>query len=303
MTSQILAKDVQITSLSKGMPTSIPRMANIGERATLTVLREGGPGLFLDAGGDLGEILLPRNETLGECRVGDEVDVFIYCDSEDRPIATMKTPKAMPGEFACLECVAVTAIGSFLDWGLLKDLFIPFREQKNRLEVGRSYVVYIYVDPDSDRIVATRRLNRHLSTEAPHYLTGQEVDLMVYAKTDLGYKALINRQHTGVLFSNQVFRKLAPGAELKGYIAQVRRDGKIDLTLEPTGRKRIDNLEERILAELEQRGGHWELCDSSSPEAIKNALGVSKKSFKQATGALFRKRLITIGKDGIRLVR
>ncbi len=276
-------------------------MAHIGERAQLTILRESSPGFFLDSGGELGEVLLPRNETVGTVTVGDQVDVFIHCDSEDRPIATMKHPKVMPGEFACLECIATTAIGSFMDWGLTKDLFVPFREQKNRLDVGKSYVVYVYVDADSDRIVASRRLNRHFSKEAPDYEAGQEVDLMVYAKTDLGYKAIINGKHSGVLFANQVFRKLAPGEPLKGYIAQVRPDGKIDLTLDAPGRTRIDDLESRIEAELQQRGGHWELCDSSPPEEIHAALGVSKKAFKQATGALFRKRKITIGKDGIRL--
>lgn len=276
-------------------------MAHIGERAQLTILRESSPGFFLDSGGELGEVLLPRNETIGTATVGDQVDVFIHCDSEDRPIATMKRPKVMPGEFACLECIATTAIGSFMDWGLAKDLFVPFREQNNRLDVGKSYVVYVYVDANSDRIVASRRLNRHFSKEAPDYEPGQEVDLIVYAKTDLGYKAIINGKHSGVLFANQVFRKLAPGEPVKGYITQVRPDGKIDLTLEAPGRTRIDDLESRIEAELQHRGGHWELCDSSPPEEINAALGVSKKAFKQATGALFRKRKITIGKDGIRL--
>ncbi len=278
-------------------------MAHIGERAHLTVLRESSPGFFLESGGELGEILLPRNETIGKIKPGDSVDVFIYCDSEDRPVATMKHPKVMPGEFACLTCVAVTPIGSFLDWGLAKDLFIPFREQNKRLDVGKPYVVYVYVDTESDRIVASRRLNRHLNQTPPDYTPGQEVDLMIYAKTDLGYKAIINGTHSGVLFANQVFRPLSPGELLKGYITQVRRDGKIDLTLDPPGRQRIDDLETHIKTELIARDGYWELCDKSSPEEIHAALGVSKKAFKQAIGALFRQRLITIDHDGIRLVK
>ncbi|MCP5537431.1 MAG: GntR family transcriptional regulator [Akkermansiaceae bacterium] len=281
-------------------------MANIGEQAQLTVLRDSPPGFFLDSEGELGEILLPRNETIGNCKPGDTVDVFIYCDSEDRPIATMRQPKVIPGNFAALECIAVTGVGSFMDWGLLKDLFVPFREQTSPLDVGKTYVVYVYVDPNSDRIVASRRINRYLSKEAPDYETGQQVDLMIYAKTDLGYKAIINGRHSGVLFANEVFKKPAPGEQLIGYIAKLRRDGKIDLSLQPpglSGKEKADDLETRIIAELDRRDGYWELSDSSPPEDIYQALGVSKKAFKKATGALFRKRVITIGKDGIRSVK
>jgi len=280
-------------------------MANIGERAELAIMRDSSPGLFLDSESDLGEILLPGREiptSAKNWKVGDTVNVFLYRDSEDRPVATAQYPMVMPGEFAYLECVSTTGFGAFLDWGLPKDLFIPLREQSNRLEVGKSYVVYVYVDLESDRIVASSRINRQLSKDYPRYLIGQEVDLILYGKTDLGYKAIIDGEHTGVLFENEVFRRLRAGEKTKGYIKQVRDDGKIDLTLDPPGRKRIDSLEERIEAELERRGGHWELCDKSSPEAIKSALGVSKKAFKQATGALFRKRKITISKDGIRKV-
>lgn len=280
-------------------------MAKIGERTQLRILSENSPGFFLDSQGELGEILLPRNETDGKCGVGDTVDVFIYCDSEDRPIATMKRPKVMPGNFAALECIATTKIGAFLDWGLAKDLFVPFREQNSRLDVGKTYVVYAYVDANSDRIVASRRINRYLSKEAPDYAVGQQVELMVYTKTDLGYKAIINGRHSGVIFANEIFKKPAPGEKLTGYIAKVRKDGKIDLTIhrpDQSAQKKIDDLEARIETELIARGGHWEICDTSPPEAIYEALGVSKKAFKRATGALFRKRKITIGKDGIRSV-
>lgn len=281
-------------------------MANIGEQAKLTVLSKGAPGFFLDSQGELGELLLPHNEVHGPCKVGEKVDVFIYCDSEDRPVATMKTPKATPGHFTCLECVATSGIGSFLDWGLAKDLFIPFREQNTRLETGKHYVVYVYVDPQSNRIVASRRISRFLSKETPKYKTGQEVDLMIYAKTNLGYKAIINGTHTGLLFASEIFQKPAPGAQLRGYITKLRSDGKIDLSLQApdqSTKDRINNLETRIETALYERNGFWELCDSSPPEDIYAALGVSKKAFKQATGALFRKHKITIGKDGIRLVQ
>jgi predicted RNA-binding protein (virulence factor B family) len=277
-------------------------MAKIGERVALTVLREASPGVFLDGGEELGEVLLPKRELPPIWEIGGQVRVFLYTDSEDRPIATCKRPKAMPGEFAYLECVAVSGVGAFIDWGLQKDLLVPFREQKDPLEVGKSYVVHVHVDPESDRVVASRRLNRHLSQDPPKYEEGEEVELMLFGKTDLGYKAIINGAHSGVLFANEVFRRLRAGEKTKGYIVQVRSDGKIDLSLYPPGRAKIDDLETRIEVELIKRGGKWELCDSSPPELINKELGVSKKAFKQATGALFRRRRIEIGKDGIKLI-
>jgi predicted RNA-binding protein (virulence factor B family) len=278
-----------------------PRMPHIGERAQLTILREQPFGLFLDAGDELGEVLLPRREMPVKWQIGGEVDVFLYHDSEDRPVATLKHPKVMPGEFAYLEVLAITGVGAFLDWGLPKDLLLPFREQKERIEVGKSYVVHVHVDPASGRIVATRRLNKFLNQSPPAYKEGQEVELMLYGKTELGYKAIIEGKHSGVLFANEVFRRLRAGEKTKGYIVQARPDGKIDLSLYPPGRVRIDDLETRIEEELKQRGGFWALSDASPAEEIHKALGVSKKAFKQATGALFKKRKITIGDDGIRL--
>ena len=278
-------------------------MAQIGDRTCLTILRDGPPGLFLDSEGYLGDVLLPRNEMPFEWEVGDELEVFLYTDSEDRPVATMKYPKVMPGEFAYLECLAVTNVGSFLDWGLMKDLLLPFREQRERCEIGQSYVVYVHVDPTSDRIVASRRISKFISYAEPdHYSVGEEVDLRLYGKTDLGYKAIVNGEHCGLLFANEVHRRLRAGERTKGYISKVRPDGKIDLSLYPPGRTHINELEVRIEEELEKRDGFWHLCDSSSPEEINKALGVSKKAFKQATGALFRQRKITIAKDGIRVV-
>lgn len=277
-------------------------MANIGERATLTILREQPFGLFLDAGDELGEVLLPRREMPVKWNIGGEVDVFLYHDSEDRPVATMKRPKVMPGEFAYLEVLTINAVGAFLDWGLPKDLLLPFREQKERLEVGKSYVVHVHVDEASGRIVATRRLNKYLNKTLPQYKEGQEVDLMLYGKTELGYKAIIEGQHSGVLFGNEVFRRLRAGEKTKGYVVQVRPDGKVDLSLYPPGRAKINDLETRIEEELKKRGGFMALNDSSPAEAIHQALGVSKKAFKQATGALFKKRKISIGDEGIRLI-
>ncbi len=276
-------------------------MATIGERASLKVLHEKTFGLFLD-GGELGEILLPRREMPVKWAIGEFVDVFLYYDSEDRPVATLKSPKVMPGQFARLKCAAVTGVGAFLDWGLPKDLLVPFREQKERMEVGKFYIVYVRIDEQSGRIVATSRIARHMDQVQHQFKPEQEVDLIIYGKTALGYKAIVNSTHSGLLFANDVFQPLRPGEMLKGYVTAVRPDGKIDLSLHPPGRARVDGLEAQILAELDARGGFWSLGDHSSAAEINEELGVSKRSFKQATGALWKKRMITIEENGIRRV-
>ncbi len=276
-------------------------MAKIGERAQLTVLREKPFGLYLD-GGELGEVLLPRGEVPAVWQTGERLEVFLYHDSEDRPVATLKRPKAMPGEFARLKVVAATPVGAFLDWGLPKDLLVPFREQKTRMEVGKSYVVHVRVDEESGRIVATTRLTRHLDKEPRRWREGEPVNLLIYAKTDLGYKAIVDNTHSGLLFANEVFSPLQPGERLPGFVANVRPDGKIDLSLQPPGRTRVDDLERVILRELEVRGGFWAIGDDTPAAEIRDELGVSKRTFKQAVGALLKKRKITIGDDGLRLV-
>lgn len=276
-------------------------MPQIGERASLKILREKSFGLFLD-GGDLGEILLPRREMPAKWNLGDFVDVFLYHDSEDRQVATLKQPLAKPGEFARLKCVAVTGYGAFVNWGLPKDLLVPFREQKTRMEVGKFYIVHLHIDEETGRIIASTRLTRHLDLTPAPWRGGEEVDLMLYGKTDLGYKAIIDHTHSGLLFANEVFQEMQPGEKLKGYIAACRDDGKIDLTLHAPGRQRVDDLQTRILAELQARGGFWNLGDHSSAAEINEELGVSKRTFKQATGALLRQRKIDIEPKGLRLL-
>ena len=277
-------------------------MANIGERASLRIVRERPHGLFLDAGDSLGEVLLPHREVPRGNVIGDVLEVFLYNDSEDRPVATTTLPRVMPGRFGRLKCVAVTGVGAFLDWGLPKDLLVPFREQKVRMEVGRNYIVHVHVDEQTGRILASTRLSRYMD-QGPHdFYPGQQVDLIAFGKTELGYKAIVNGTHSGLLFASDVYQELQPGEALKGYIAAVREDGKIDLTLHPPGRARVDDLEGRILAELNARGGFWSLGDHSSPAEIYDELGVSKRTFKQASGALFKKGLITIEPKGIRVV-
>lgn len=275
-------------------------MISIGTRASLTVLREKPVGLFLDAE-NLGEILLPRREMPKEWAIGALVDVFIYLDSEDRLVATLKQPRAMPGQFAKLACIAVTPVGAFLDWGLPKDLLVPFREQKTRMEVGKKYLVKVLVDEESRRIVATTRIARHIDLTPAEFEPGQEVELTVYGKTPMGYKAIVNNTHTGLIFANEVFQELAQGEKLKGWIAALRADGKIDLSLQPPGRERVDDLEKQIMGELVARGGFWALTDKSPATEIYEELGVSKRTFKQTLGALLKKRLVTQTETGIRL--
>lgn len=275
-------------------------MVKIGRRASLRILREKSFGLYLD-GEELGEILLPRREMPVRWNLGEVVDVFLYHDSEDRPVATLKQPLAMAGSFARLRCIASTNVGAFLDWGLPKDLLVPFGEQKVRMEVGKFYIVFLHADEQTGRLMATTRIARHMDL-APHtFHAGQQVELMIYGKTDLGYKAIVDGTHSGLLFGNEVFQELMPGEKIRGHISALRADGKIDLSLQAPGREKIDVLEEQILRELSARGGFWSLGDHSSAAEIHQELGVSKRAFKQATGALLRKRLVSIADKGVRL--
>ena len=277
-------------------------MAKIGERAVLKILREKSFGLYLD-GGELGEVLLPHREVPKDNVIGGTLNVFLYTDSEDRPVATLKKPKAMPGQFAMMKCVAVTDFGAFLDWGLPKELLVPFREQRARMAPGKSYLVHVDVDEASGRIVASARLARFLDRTPHHFKPGEKVELTVFSRTPLGYKAIVNGTHSGLLFAEGVFQPLQPGEKTTGWIAAVRADGKLDLSLHPPGRAKVENLEDRILAELRARGGSWNIGDHSSAAEIHDELGVSKRVFKQSVGALFKKRLISIEDRGIRLAK
>ncbi|WP_411826105.1 S1 RNA-binding domain-containing protein [Luteolibacter sp. AS25] len=275
-------------------------MVKIGQRALLVIVREKPMGVFLDAE-NLGEILLPRREMPKEWGIGAVVDVFIYLDSEDRLVATMQHPRAMPGEFAKLRCVALTEVGAFLEWGLPKDLLVPFREQKMRMEVGKDYLVKILVDEKSGRLMATTRIARHIDLEPVEYTTGQEVDLIMYGKTPMGYKAIVNGMHTGMIYENEVFQNISLGEKLKGYVTMIRVDGKIDICLQAPRKERVDDLEKQIMGELVARGGFWAINDKSPADEIYEELGVSKRTFKQTIGALLKKRIITQTEAGIRL--
>ncbi|TLX72815.1 GntR family transcriptional regulator [Labilibacter sediminis] len=278
-------------------------MVEIGKYNVLKVVKDLDFGLYLDGGEDLGEILIPRRYVPVNCTVGSELEVFIYLDSEDRLIATTEMPDAIVGEFACLEAVSVGKVGAFLDWGLPKDLLVPFREQKVNIEKGRKYVVYVYLDDESGRIAASSKIEKFLDNLPPEYEEGQEVDIMITAKTDMGFKAIINGLHTGVIYANEVFRKLYKGDKFKAYIKKVRDDDKIDLMLEKPGYQKVDSIAQAILDKIKSCGGFMDVTDKSPADEISRRFGVSKKSFKKAIGSLYKQRIIAIEDEGIRLLK
>ena len=270
-----------------------------GRINTLRVVKILDFGIYLNAGED-GEILMPTKWVPKETIVGDEIDAFVYFDSEDRLIATTIKPKAMVGEFSFLEVKDVNNIGAFLDWGLDKDLFVPFKEQNAKMIVGKSYLVFLYIDPLSKRITASARLERFLDKEPADYSVGEEVDLILWTRSDLGYNAIINCKHAGMLYENEIFRDVRTGMLTKGYIKQVRADGKIDLILDKPGYEKIDEMAAKILEMLESNDGYLAINDKSPAEEIYNILQMSKKNFKKAIGSLYRQKRIIIEDKGIR---
>ncbi|GET31231.1 GntR family transcriptional regulator [Prolixibacter bellariivorans] len=275
-------------------------MNKLGTFQALEVMRLVDFGAYLD-GQELGDILLPKRYMPEGCKPGDFLEVFIYLDSEDRIIATTEEPLATAGDFALLKVVSVNQIGAFLDWGLPKDLLVPFSEQKSKMEEGHWYIVYVYVDDESRRMVATTKLDKYLDNVPPEYHAGQEVQLMIHSKTDIGYKAIVNNMHWGMLYQNEVFRPLKSGEQLPGYIKQVREDEKLDVSLQKPGIESAMDLSDRILNMLKEQGGFLAVTDKSSPETIYSFFGESKKNYKRAVGMLYKKRIITIEPDGIRL--
>lgn len=276
-------------------------MAEIGRINHLKVVRETENGVYLD-GENLGEILMPGKFVTEEIKTSGEAAVFVYSDSEDRLVATTEKPYVMTGEFAYLKVVSVSRFGAFLDWGLPKDLLVPFREQKQRMEEGRKYIVYVYTDHQSNRIVATAKIDKYLDNTPPRYSTGSEVDLLIVEETDLGFKAVVNHEHWGILYKNQVFQPMQKGMNVKGYVLQIRDDDKIDLILEKPGYEKIDDMSRKILDVLAENRGFLALSDNSSPEMIQSLLGMSKKNFKKAVGALYKARKIEFRSDGIKLL-
>jgi predicted RNA-binding protein (virulence factor B family) len=274
-------------------------MATIGKRNVLSIIRESSPGLYLD-GGELGEILLPGRYIPKGLKAKDKLDVFVYRDSEDRLVATTETPLAMVGEFAYLKVLSVNRnIGAFLDWGLPKDLLLPFREQESPVRAGDWVIVHVGLDEKSNRILASMRLNRHLSRDTPVYRDGQPVNLLILGRTPLGYNAIVENAHRGLLYHDNLATALLPGQKLKGFVRTVRPNGKIDLRLDASGYKRVAALTDQIVQALESNSGQLAFDDDSSPEAIRQKFGVSKKAFKQALGKLYKARRIRFTNPGI----
>ncbi|MBD8731232.1 MULTISPECIES: CvfB family protein [unclassified Pseudomonas] len=278
-------------------------MALVGRYNALQVVKHTDFGLYLDGGAD-GEILLPNRYIPKDIPSEDEdwLNVFVYLDSEDKLLATTEKPKVQVGEFASLKVVEINSIGVFLDWGLPKDLLLPFSEEKRQMKAGEYCVVHVYLDKRTRRITATARLDRYLDKLPPAYQVGQEVDLLVVEETDMGFKAIINNAHWGLIHKNEVFKFLRSGKQEKGYIKELRGDGKIALSLQPIGAQLTSSLNAQILDKLRDNQGTLAVSDKSDPQVISDLFGVSKGNFKKAIGALYKDGQIVIHADRIELV-
>lgn len=277
-------------------------MIEIGYNNTMQILRSTPNGLMLN-GEDLGEILMPKRYVTADMKVGGEVDAFVYTDSEDRLVAITDMPIAHVGQFAWLECVQTSKVGAFLDWGLEKDLLLPFSEQKDKPSVGRKCFVYIYLDQNTNRIVASQRLNRFMDPREPRYQHGDRVDIFIHQRTELGYKVIVDNAHWGMIYNSEMFRPVHSGEYTYGYVNKIREDNRIDVMLEKSSAKLVDSSEEAILQKLNENGGYLPYSDKSSPEDIMRVFGISKKVFKKAIGGLYRQHIILIEEDGIRVAK
>lgn len=273
---------------------------SLGTINHLKVVRKADFGLYLD-GGPTGDILLPNRYVPKNTRIGDELDVFLYLDQEERPIATTERPKAMVGDFAYLSVAWVNEHGAFLDWGLMKDVFCPFREQKLRMEKDNSYIVHIHLDEESYRIVASAKVERYLSKDRPEYSENDEVSILIWQKTDLGFKVIVDNKYQGLIYDNQIFRNLHTGDRTKAYVSAIRPDNKLDISLQKKGREQTLDFSERLHEYLFKHDGYCPFTDKSPAEDIYNEFHVSKKVFKRAVGDLYKQRLITLAPDGIEL--
>ena len=275
----------------------------IGRTCQLKVNRQVEFGFYLDGGEQYGEVLLPNGEIRPDIdvHIDEPLEVFLYLDTQERIVATTHMPLAQVGDFAYLEVAWVNNFGAFLHWGPLKDLFVPFREQKMKMMKGHSYIVHVHLDPETYRIMASAKVEHFLSQDFPPYRTGDQVELLIWQKTDLGLKAIVDGRYGGLLYDTQMFRTLRTGDRVKGYISQVRPDGKLDLSLQCPGQRGVEDFSAQLLRHLQMNGGQTPLGDKSPAEEIYALFGVSKKVFKKAVGDLYRQRLIEISDTGIRL--
>lgn len=281
----------QLTSLSN---------VEIGKYNTLNIIAVTNSGVYLD-GGDLGEILLPNRYVPSECKVGNSLNVFIYLDSAERLVATTEKVLGQVGEFVSLKVVQVNKMGAFLNWGLPKDLLVPYNQQHTKMEVGKYYLVRIFLDQRTERIAASSKLDKFIDIWPAEYQQGEKVKLTIGGKTDLGFKAIVNDLHWGLLYDNEIFQPLRIGKKIDGYIKQVREDGRLDLILTRGSKNKVNNFADKLLETMQQNDGFLPLHDKSAPELIQRTLGVSKKTFKATVGNLMKNGKLVIEAKGIRL--
>lgn len=274
----------------------------LGRTNKLHIARFTPQGAYLDGGPDNG-ILMPKRYVTDQMHEGDEVEVFLYLDAEERLVATTERPLAQVGDFAWLRVAWVNKYGAFLDWGLMKDLFVPFREQRQTMEQGRYYLVYVTVDTETYRIIGSAKVEKYLSHDHAPYKAGDTVQILIGPRTPLGYKAIVENAWLGMLFADEIFQEVHSGDRLEAFVKQVRSDGKLDLSLQQTGQTAVTAFADRLLQHIEMHGGFTHLCDSSPADEIYAVFGVSKKVFKRAVGDLYKRRLIAIEADGLRLCK
>lgn len=275
----------------------------IGDYNTLTIARDASIGIFLeDEHGE--EILLPKRYAPDLYRIGDQMEVFVYNDSEDRPIATTEKPLGRVNHLAFLEVIAVASMGAFMDWGLMKDLLVPIKEQSAEMVKGEKYLVYIYLDEKTDRLVGSSRLDRFMSDQVIDLEKGTEVEIWIWAEHYLGYRVIVNDKYVGMIYNEQTFEPVKPGEKHKAYVNQVRPDGRIDILMQKPGF--VDNVQDStktLLDAIEAADGFLELTDKSSPDKIQEMLRMSKKTFKKSVGSLYKKKVIRIEEGGLRLLK
>lgn len=277
-------------------------MIQIGKTNKLKILRNTSVGMYL--GDDENNVvLLPKKYVESDFEIGDEIEVFIYNDSEDRIIATRLKPYVEINQFAYLNVSEVTKFGAFLDWGLEKDLFVPFKEQKHKMFEGYSYVVYVYLDELTNRIVASSKVNKFISNEVLTINQGDEVDLLLYNETVMGFTCIINSKHKGLIYHNDIYQDVRVGDQLKGYVKLIREGNLVDLSLQKIGFKHVLSSTDIIMEYLKEHDGYLELTDKSSPDLIERRFNMSKATFKKSLGILYRQRLVTLHEDGVRLVK
>lgn len=276
-------------------------MIHLGQINTLEILRETDHGVYL-IDDEENEVLLPNRYVPEAFKIWDKIDVFVYLDNEERPVASTDFPYIKKGDFALLRCNQVTDYGAFLDWGLVKELFCPFKEQAFKMKPGGWYLVHCYLDEKTDRLVASSKTNRFLDNRELTVAEFDEVDLIVSHPSDIGMNVIVNKMHLGLIYKDQIFKDISVGDKLKGIIKKIRPGNKLDITLGQIGYRNIEPNAERILQELQDNSGYINLTDKSSPEAIKDQLQMSKKNFKKSVGSLYKQKLIEIKSDGIYLV-